>query len=229
MLRAISLVEALIWLHALLDAETPAFRLRSRNYHVQRERIEGVRDTMSDTGLDPRTLTVVERFEHTGKSGHAAAAQALAVNPRVTALVCTADVLALGAGLGALAGHRRAQAVLGHGGGRQSQVPVLALRRGEERTLSAVWHWFATTLHPNTDPFVVPDSALLSKAADHSLAAFVGPDRNGIDESGDHESTGIGPRPRDMSAGHLVLNEVGNADDDRLLFIVDLCGTSAHT
>lgn len=103
---------------------------------------------MSDTVPDPRTLTVVEHFEHTGESGHAAAAQALAVNPRITALVCTADVLALGAGLGELAGHRRAQAVLGHGCGRQSQVPVLASSGGEERTTSAVWHCFATTLHP---------------------------------------------------------------------------------
>ena len=79
------------------DGVADAERLRSPNFHVQRERIEGVRDAMSDAGLDPRTLTVVERFEHTGKSGHAAAAQALGVNPRITALVCTTDVLALGA------------------------------------------------------------------------------------------------------------------------------------
>ncbi|MFC9357314.1 substrate-binding domain-containing protein [Rhodococcus sp. NPDC057014] len=79
------------------DGVADAERLRSPNFHVQRERIEGVRDAMSDAGLDPATLTVIERFEHTGKSGHAGAAQALAVNPRITALVCTTDVLALGA------------------------------------------------------------------------------------------------------------------------------------
>lgn len=72
-------------------------RLRSPNFHVQRERIEGVRDAMAEAGLDPQSLTVVERFEHTSRSGHAAAAQALEVNPGITALVCTTDVLALGA------------------------------------------------------------------------------------------------------------------------------------
>lgn len=72
-------------------------RLRSPNFHVQRERIEGVRDALSAAGLDPGTLTVVERFEHTGKSGCSAAAEALEVNPRITALICTTDVLALGA------------------------------------------------------------------------------------------------------------------------------------
>ncbi|WP_072686882.1 LacI family DNA-binding transcriptional regulator [Rhodococcus marinonascens] len=77
----------------LADAE----RLRSPNFHVQRERIEGVRDALSTAGLDPGRLTVVERFEHTGKSGYSAAAEALDVNPRITALVCTTDVLALGA------------------------------------------------------------------------------------------------------------------------------------
>ncbi|MBM4509677.1 substrate-binding domain-containing protein [Rhodococcus hoagii] len=44
-------------------------RLHAPNFHVQRERIAGVRDAMSDAGLDPSSLTVVERFEHTAQSG----------------------------------------------------------------------------------------------------------------------------------------------------------------
>jgi len=72
-------------------------RLHAPNFHVQRERIAGVRDAMADAGLDPASLTVVERYEHTAQAGHSAAAQAVAVNPRITALVCTTDVLALGA------------------------------------------------------------------------------------------------------------------------------------
>ena len=49
----------------LVDSE----RLRSTTFHVQSERIHGVRDAMAATGLDPR----------------------------ITALMCTADVLALSA------------------------------------------------------------------------------------------------------------------------------------
>ena len=72
-------------------------RLRSPHFHVQRERIGGVREAMAAAGLDPRSLTVVESYEHQPTSGGAAAAVALDANPRITALMCTADVLALSA------------------------------------------------------------------------------------------------------------------------------------
>jgi DNA-binding LacI/PurR family transcriptional regulator len=72
-------------------------RLQSPHFHVQRERIEGVRDAMAAAGLDPRTLTVVESHEHLPTSGGTAAEIALEANPRITALMCTADVLALSA------------------------------------------------------------------------------------------------------------------------------------
>lgn len=66
-------------------------------FHVQRERILGVRDAMRAAGLDDAALTVVERFTHTSDDGLSGAAQLMRVNPRVTALMCTTDVLALGA------------------------------------------------------------------------------------------------------------------------------------
>jgi DNA-binding LacI/PurR family transcriptional regulator len=72
-------------------------RLRSPHFHVQRERIAGVRDAMAAAGLDPDSLTVVESYDHGPASGGAAAAVALDANPRITALMCTADVLALSA------------------------------------------------------------------------------------------------------------------------------------
>ncbi len=72
-------------------------RLQMPHFHVQRERIAGVRDAMSAAGLDPDSLTVVESYEHLPTSGGAAAEVALAANPRLTALMCTADVLALSA------------------------------------------------------------------------------------------------------------------------------------
>lgn len=71
--------------------------LGAENFHVQRERILGVQDAMRQAGLDPAGLTVVERFTHTSDDGYSAAAQITAVAPRVTALMCTTDVLALGA------------------------------------------------------------------------------------------------------------------------------------
>jgi DNA-binding LacI/PurR family transcriptional regulator len=82
-------------------ADTPVVanpeRVRSPHYHVQRERIDGVRDALAAAGLDPDSLTVVESYEHQPISGGAAAAVALEANPRITALMCTADVLALSA------------------------------------------------------------------------------------------------------------------------------------
>jgi DNA-binding LacI/PurR family transcriptional regulator len=77
----------------LVDSE----RLRSSTFQVQSERIHGVRDAMAAAGVDPDSLTVVESYEHTPASGGDAAKVALKANPRITALMCTADVLALSA------------------------------------------------------------------------------------------------------------------------------------
>ena len=77
----------------LVDSE----RLHSSTFHVQSERIGGVRDAMAAAGLDPESMTVVESHEHTAASGGVAAQVALEANPRITALMCTADVLALSA------------------------------------------------------------------------------------------------------------------------------------
>ncbi len=52
---------------------------------------------MAAVGLDPDRLTVVESHEHLPASGAVAAELALQTNPHITALMCTADVLALSA------------------------------------------------------------------------------------------------------------------------------------
>ncbi|MGE2714674.1 LacI family DNA-binding transcriptional regulator [Mycolicibacterium litorale] len=78
---------------AIADPE----RLRTPHFHVQRERIAGVYDAIAAAGLPERAVTVVESYEHLPTSGGAAAEVALAANPRLTALMCTADVLALSA------------------------------------------------------------------------------------------------------------------------------------
>jgi DNA-binding LacI/PurR family transcriptional regulator len=72
-------------------------RLRDSRFHAQKERIAGVQDAMTAAGLTLDTLTVVECFTHDAEAGGAAAELALATNPKITALVCTADVLALSA------------------------------------------------------------------------------------------------------------------------------------
>src|SRR6185437_14938390 len=77
----------------LVDAE----RLKSPTFDVQRERIAGVWEAMAAHGVDPDSLTVVESYEHLPTSGGTAAKVALDANPRITALMCTADILALSA------------------------------------------------------------------------------------------------------------------------------------
>jgi DNA-binding LacI/PurR family transcriptional regulator len=72
-------------------------RLQSSNFHVQNQRIAGVRDAMAAAGLDPGALTIVESYEHLPASGAVAAELALQTNPRITALMCTTDVLAISA------------------------------------------------------------------------------------------------------------------------------------
>jgi DNA-binding LacI/PurR family transcriptional regulator len=79
--------------HGLVDPE----RLRSPTFDVQRERIIGVWEAMAAAGVDPDSLTVVESDEHLPTSGGDAAKTALEANPRITALMCTADILALSA------------------------------------------------------------------------------------------------------------------------------------
>jgi len=77
----------------LVDPE----RLKSPTFDVQRERITGVWDAMTAAGVDPDSLTVVESYENLPTSGGTAAKVACEANPRITALMCTADVLALSA------------------------------------------------------------------------------------------------------------------------------------
>lgn len=74
-----------------------ADRIAATQYRVQGERIGGLRDALVAAGVGADALTVVESSEHGPESGGAAAELALATNPRITALMCTADVLALAA------------------------------------------------------------------------------------------------------------------------------------
>lgn len=72
-------------------------RVSAPLFHVQSERIRGVLDALEEHGLDADSLTLVESYEHGAAAGGLAADVALEANPHLTALMCTADVLALSA------------------------------------------------------------------------------------------------------------------------------------
>jgi DNA-binding LacI/PurR family transcriptional regulator len=72
-------------------------RQRLASLPVQRERLGGLRDGFAEAGVDWSELPVVERFEHSIEAGASAAAELLDSHLGLTALVCTSDVLALGA------------------------------------------------------------------------------------------------------------------------------------
>jgi DNA-binding LacI/PurR family transcriptional regulator len=66
-------------------------------YPVQRNRLAGLRDGLAEAGVDWATIPVHERFEHSVDAGQSATAEMLAAHPELTAVVCTSDILALGA------------------------------------------------------------------------------------------------------------------------------------
>jgi DNA-binding LacI/PurR family transcriptional regulator len=72
-------------------------RQQTAHYHVQRARLEGLRGAYEAVGVDWSEVPVVERFDHTTSSGASAAAQLLDRDSNLTAIVCTSDILALGA------------------------------------------------------------------------------------------------------------------------------------
>ncbi|NIH78175.1 DNA-binding LacI/PurR family transcriptional regulator [Amycolatopsis viridis] len=72
-------------------------RQRSAHFHVQRARLEALAKAFGKVGVDWSTVPVMERFEHNVDDGAAAARQLLDTHPQVTALICTSDILALGA------------------------------------------------------------------------------------------------------------------------------------
>jgi DNA-binding LacI/PurR family transcriptional regulator len=66
-------------------------------YPVQRNRLAGLRDGLAEVGVAWSGVPVWERFEHSVEAGQSAAAELLAGHPDLTAVVCTSDILALGA------------------------------------------------------------------------------------------------------------------------------------
>lgn len=72
-------------------------RQQAAHYHVQRARLSGLTETFENAGVGWSSVPVVERFEHTVEQGERAADRILDEYPKLTALICTSDILALGA------------------------------------------------------------------------------------------------------------------------------------
>lgn len=79
------------------DGLADVARQRAAHYHVQRERLAGLAEAFGTVLVDWARVPVVERFHHTTVSGASAAAELLDLDPGLTALVCTSDVLGIGA------------------------------------------------------------------------------------------------------------------------------------
>ncbi|MGH3434959.1 MAG: LacI family DNA-binding transcriptional regulator [Sciscionella sp.] len=79
------------------DGFVSLHRQRGAHFHVQRARLAGLADAFEAAGVNWSDVPVVERFEHTMERGEQAAAQLLDADPKLTAMICTSDILALGA------------------------------------------------------------------------------------------------------------------------------------
>lgn len=79
------------------DDLVPLDRQRQARFHVQRARLAGLAEAFEEAGVDWSRVPVVERFDHSVEAGSSAAAQVLDTDPELTAVICTSDILALGA------------------------------------------------------------------------------------------------------------------------------------
>ncbi|GAA4852959.1 LacI family DNA-binding transcriptional regulator [Saccharopolyspora rosea] len=79
------------------DGPASVQRQANASFHVQKARLTALAEAFSEAGVDWTKVPVVERFDHTTASGASAAAQLLEMDPEITAVVCTSDILALGA------------------------------------------------------------------------------------------------------------------------------------
>jgi DNA-binding LacI/PurR family transcriptional regulator len=79
------------------DGPVDLERQRSAHYHVQRNRLAGLRAAFTAAGVAWDRIPVVERFEHSLEAGASATDEVLRLDPGITAVIATSDVMALGA------------------------------------------------------------------------------------------------------------------------------------
>ncbi len=81
---------------AHLDGPVDVDRQVHARYHVQRNRLRGLRAAFDAAGVAWDRIPVVERFSNSRDAGESAAAELLRMDPGLTAIIATSDVLALG-------------------------------------------------------------------------------------------------------------------------------------
>ena len=79
------------------DGPVSAARITQAYCHVQRARLSGLRAACAEAQLDLGDITMIECSENTIAGGQAGAAALLDGDAQLTAIVCTSDVLAIGA------------------------------------------------------------------------------------------------------------------------------------
>ncbi|MGB7795219.1 MAG: LacI family DNA-binding transcriptional regulator [Pseudonocardiaceae bacterium] len=72
-------------------------RQQTARFHVQRARLAGLSDAFAAALMDWSVVPVAERLDHTIRSGASATSELLDRDSTLTAVVCTSDILALGA------------------------------------------------------------------------------------------------------------------------------------
>lgn len=79
------------------DGPVDAKRLEQAAMDVQRSRVSGVLDVISDAELNPAQVPIIERFINNSETAYSAAEELLSSHPELTAVVCTTDSMAVGA------------------------------------------------------------------------------------------------------------------------------------
>lgn len=78
------------------DGAVDIVHQESSHYHSQRDRLIGLQAAFTAAGVAWDRIPVVERFDHTIAAGASAAEELLSLDPGLTAIIATSDVLALG-------------------------------------------------------------------------------------------------------------------------------------
>ncbi|HHT32410.1 MAG TPA: LacI family DNA-binding transcriptional regulator [Corynebacterium sp.] len=78
------------------DGPVNAERLAGARHHVQRSRVEGALEALTEAGIDPAGVPIVERHLNDPENNYDAARELLTAHPNLTAVVCTTDTQALG-------------------------------------------------------------------------------------------------------------------------------------
>jgi len=71
--------------------------VKDAQHHVQRARVQGALHVFANAGIATHTIPIIERHTNTPEATYAAAKELLTNYPDITAILCTADTMALSA------------------------------------------------------------------------------------------------------------------------------------